>query len=97
MNDFIKISDILRYEIKLKDDNGNVDSYIPVSKIKSAVNHNVRENIESYWTLNETEDNLKYSFTCNNCNQKTKESAFIIAPDFCPYCGAEMKQVIRKN
>lgn len=96
MNDFIKISDIMRYEVKLKDDNNNIQGYIPTAQIKNAVNHNVRENIESYWILNETEDNLKYSFTCNNCHQTTKESAFIIAPDFCPFCGAEMKQAIRK-
>ena len=90
MNDFIKVSDIARFETRIKDDNGNVESYIPLSKITDARKYNVKEEIKSYWTVNETNNKLKFSCTCNNCNQTTKEGAFTITPDYCPYCGATM-------
>lgn len=96
MNDFIKVSDIMRYEIKLKGNNGEIDRYIPATKVETARKYDVRNNIKSYWTIHETENKLEFSCTCNNCNQTTKKGAFTIAPDYCPFCGAVMIDRINK-
>lgn len=31
-----------------------------------------------------------YHFRCRKCNGETPPKAYIIAPDYCPHCGAKM-------
>lgn len=31
-----------------------------------------------------------YYFICSECHKNTPDKAFLIAPDFCPNCGAKM-------
>lgn len=44
-----------------------------------------------YWSQVNTGDRIgDYYFVCSHCHQNTPDTAFIIAPDYCPWCGAKM-------
>ena len=45
-----------------------------------------------YWSEESTGDGLyDYRFRCSYCHCATPNKAYVIAPDFCPTCGAVMK------
>lgn len=31
-----------------------------------------------------------YCFVCSECHKKTPDGAFVISPNYCPFCGAKM-------
>lgn len=44
-----------------------------------------------YWSQVNTGDRIgDYYFVCSECHKNTPDKAFIIAPDYCPWCGAKM-------
>lgn len=86
MNGYIKKDDVLRHTI-------NVDGkeYVEVEKIKNTKEWDVRENVLAYWTQEKIGPGIfDYKFTCSNCKCSTADKAYIIAPDWCPVCGAQM-------
>ena len=34
-----------------------------------------------------------YHFKCKHCHGHTPPKAYVIAPDFCPHCGAKMDKI----
>lgn len=43
------------------------------------------------WEEMRTGDGLyDYCFKCSNCRNTTPDKAYVVAPDFCPNCGAKM-------
>lgn len=38
-----------------------------------------------------TSDIFDYRFRCSNCHKDTPQKAFVVAPDFCPNCGTDMR------
>lgn len=35
-------------------------------------------------------DAFDYYFQCSECGGKTPDGAFVVSPDYCPYCGTKM-------
>lgn len=43
------------------------------------------------WSEKKTgNDIFDYYFICSECHKNTPNKAYIIAPDFCPWCGVKM-------
>lgn len=38
-----------------------------------------------------------YCFVCSECHKKTPDGAFIISPNYCPFCGTKMDLEETKN
>ena len=50
-----------------------------------------------HWTeINHSENFGDYHFVCSECKCNTPDRAYVVAPDFCPNCGAKMDGV-REN
>lgn len=51
----------------------------------------VEEVKHGYWEEIKTGEKLyDYCFKCSNCNNITPPNSFVVAPDYCPNCGAKM-------
>lgn len=67
-------------------------SAIDVTEIIDFPTANVAPIVHSSWK--EIKDSpyglFDYHFRCTNCQGNTPQGAYVIAPDYCPYCGAKM-------
>ncbi len=44
-----------------------------------------------HWTeIDHSENFGDYHFVCSECKCNTPDRAYVVAPDFCPNCGAKM-------
>lgn len=51
-----------------------------------------------YWSEERTGDGIfDYYFICSECHKNTPDKAFIITPDYCPWCGAKMDLEVENN
>lgn len=63
----------------------------PVSAVEEIPAADVKAVIHSSWELIKTGNNVfDYCFRCKHCHKNTPDRSFVVAPDFCPHCGATM-------
>lgn len=68
-----------------------VDCGDAVSAVEEIPAADVKTVIHSGWELIKIGDGIfDYYFRCKHCHKNTPDRSFIIAPDFCPHCGASM-------
>ena len=51
-----------------------------------------------YWSEKSTGNRIgDYYFICSQCHKNTPDKAFIITPDYCPWCGAKMDLNVKSD
>jgi hypothetical protein len=73
-----------------------------IDKTAKCIELHIRRDIDpdsfvkhGYWSQVNTGDRIgDYYFVCSHCHKNTPDKAFIIAPDYCPWCGAKMRSEV---
>ncbi len=78
-----KLNDTLD-ELCVNDSLYNALQSIPAADVEPVVH--------AYWTERKVPYGgvFDYSFKCSCCHRETPNRAYVIAPDYCPNCGAKM-------
>lgn len=69
----------------------DINEIVAIIQLDTILSADVAPVKHGHWTeIDHSENFGDYHFVCSECKCNTPDRAYVVAPDFCPNCGAKM-------